>query len=95
MRFQRRGGRKRIVAPDGCEIVPTTKPRPDSTLVKALARAWRWQKVSTSTRQSLKRPRHSPWSIATITCSGVVERVADAWDHAAIAPRRFAIQPRR
>ena len=73
----------------------SNKPQPDGTLVKALARAWRWQKVSTSTRQSPKRRRHSPWSIATITCSGVAERVADAWDHAAIAPRRFAIQPRR
>ena len=45
MRFQRRGGRKRIVAPDGSEIVPTTKPQPDGTLVKALARAWRWQRM--------------------------------------------------
>ena len=45
MRFQRRGGRKRIVAPDGSDIVPTSKPQPDSTLVKALARAWRWQKL--------------------------------------------------
>ena len=43
MRFQRRGSRKRIVAPDGSELVPTTKPQPDGTLVKALARAWRWQ----------------------------------------------------
>jgi hypothetical protein len=45
MRFKRRGGRKRIVAPDGSEIAPTTKPQPDSPLVKALARAWRWQRV--------------------------------------------------
>jgi hypothetical protein len=45
MRFQHRGGRKRIVAPDGSEIVPTSKPQPDGTLVKALARAWRWQKL--------------------------------------------------
>jgi hypothetical protein len=45
MRFQRRGGRKRIVAPDGSEIAPATKPQPDGTLVKALARAWRWQKL--------------------------------------------------
>ena len=45
MRFQRRGGRKRIVAPDGGEIAPTTKPQPDGTLVKALARAWRWQRM--------------------------------------------------
>jgi hypothetical protein len=45
MCFQRRGGRKRIVAPDGSEIVPTSKPQPDSTLLKALARAWRWQRM--------------------------------------------------
>jgi hypothetical protein len=45
MRFQRRGGRKRIVAPDGSEIVPSSKPQPDGTLVKAPARAWRWQRM--------------------------------------------------
>jgi hypothetical protein len=45
MRFQRRGGRKRIVAPDGSAIVPASKPQPDGTLVKALAGAWRWQRV--------------------------------------------------
>jgi hypothetical protein len=44
-RFQRRGGRKRIVAPDGTEIAPALKPQPDGTLVKALARAWRWQRM--------------------------------------------------
>jgi hypothetical protein len=43
MRFQRRGGRKRIVAPDGSAIAPSSKRQPDSRLVKALARAWRWQ----------------------------------------------------
>jgi hypothetical protein len=45
MRFQRRGGRKRIVAPDGSTIAPSSKPQPDGTLVKALARAWRWQRM--------------------------------------------------
>jgi hypothetical protein len=45
MRFRRRGGRKRIVAPDGSEIAPSTRPQPDGTLVKALARAWRWRKL--------------------------------------------------
>jgi hypothetical protein len=45
MRFQRRGGRKRIVAPDGTAIVPTDGPQPDRTLMKALARAWRWQRM--------------------------------------------------
>jgi hypothetical protein len=45
MRFQRRGGRKRIVAPDGGELVPSSRPQPDGTLIKALARAWRWQRM--------------------------------------------------
>jgi hypothetical protein len=45
MRFQRRGGRKRIIAPDGSAIVPASKPQPDGTLLKALARAWRWQRL--------------------------------------------------
>jgi hypothetical protein len=45
MRFQRRGGRKRIVAPDGSAIVASSKPQPDGALVKALARACRWQKL--------------------------------------------------
>jgi transposase InsO family protein len=35
MRFQRRGGRKRIVAPDRREIAPTAKPQPDGELVVA------------------------------------------------------------
>jgi hypothetical protein len=30
--FQRRGGRKRIVAPDGSELAPSSKPQPDGTL---------------------------------------------------------------
>ena len=29
MRFHRRGGRKRIVAPDGSAIIPATKPQLD------------------------------------------------------------------
>ena len=45
MRLQRCGGRKRIVVPDGSELAPRSKPQPDGTLVKALARAWRWQRM--------------------------------------------------
>ena len=33
------------VAPHGSELTPIAKPRADGTLVKALARAWRWQKL--------------------------------------------------
>jgi hypothetical protein len=45
MRFQRRGGRKRLIAPDGSVVAPNAKPAPDGTLLKALARAWRWQRM--------------------------------------------------
>ena len=45
MRFQRRGGRKRVVAPDGSELAPATKPQPDGALFKAVARAHRWQRM--------------------------------------------------
>jgi hypothetical protein len=45
MRLGRQRGRKRILAPDGSELTPSTRPQPDGVLVKALARAWRWQKL--------------------------------------------------
>jgi hypothetical protein len=38
VRFKRRGGRKRVVAPGGSEVAPTTKPQPDG-------RACRQQKL--------------------------------------------------
>jgi hypothetical protein len=44
LRFKRQGGRKRILAPDGSDLAPPTRLQPDGTLVKALARAWRWQR---------------------------------------------------
>ena len=66
MRFQRRGGRKRIVAPDGSEIVPTSKPQPDGTLVKALARAHRWQRVLESGEYGTLAELSSP---QTLPCS--------------------------
>jgi hypothetical protein len=33
------------VAPDGSELAPSTKQQPDGALVKALARAWGWQRL--------------------------------------------------
>jgi len=41
--FRRYGGRKVIVAPDGIPITPERSKAADTTLTKALARAWRWQ----------------------------------------------------
>jgi hypothetical protein len=33
------------MVPDGSAIGPSSKPQPGGTLVKALARAWRWQRM--------------------------------------------------
>jgi hypothetical protein len=45
MKFERRGARKRIVAPDGTSLAPATRPQPNGKLMTALVRAWRWQKL--------------------------------------------------
>jgi len=42
--IRRHGGHKRIVSPDGTPGAPQ-RPRIDSTLVKALARAHRWKRL--------------------------------------------------
>ena len=41
--FKKRGGRKPVVSPDGAEWAP--RPRVDNAMVKALARAFRWQQM--------------------------------------------------
>jgi hypothetical protein len=87
MRFQRRGGRKRIVATNGSELAPTSKPRPDGTLVKALARAWRWQRMldegrCASVRELSEVERVSLSYISrmlrlTLLAPDIVERILD------------------
>jgi hypothetical protein len=41
--FPKRGGRKAVLAPEGAEVAPL--PHVDTALVRALARAFRWQKM--------------------------------------------------
>jgi hypothetical protein len=41
--FRKRGGRKRVVTPDGAAWAP--RPRVGNAMVKALARAFRWRKL--------------------------------------------------
>jgi hypothetical protein len=87
MRFHRRGGRKRIVAPDGSELAPSSKPQPDSTLVKALARAWRWQRMLleghfATLAELTKAERIGPAYVSrllrlTLLAPDIVERILD------------------
>jgi hypothetical protein len=43
--IRKRGGRKLILTPDGMPTSPPARSRPDSALLKALARGFRWQKM--------------------------------------------------
>ena len=45
MTFKTRGGRKLMVSPDGVPSWAEPKTRIDNTMVKALARAFRWRKL--------------------------------------------------
>ena len=42
---RKRGGRKLILMPDGMQASPQSRARPDSALLKALARGFRWKKM--------------------------------------------------
>jgi len=48
---RKRGGRKLVLAPEGSPVPPLA-PHVDSTLVKAIARAFRWQKMLETGRYS-------------------------------------------
>lgn len=43
--IRKRGGRKLILTPDGTVAAPIQRSRPDSALLKALARGFRWKKM--------------------------------------------------
>ena len=45
MRLARHGARKRIIAPDDAPDWAPPAPRIDSTIVKAIARAFRWRRM--------------------------------------------------
>ena len=43
--IRKRGGRKLVLTPDGTAVSPQPRPWVDSTLLKALARGFRWRKL--------------------------------------------------
>jgi hypothetical protein len=45
MAFTKRGGRKLVISPDGVSAMASSRPRVDNTMIKALARAFRWRKL--------------------------------------------------
>jgi hypothetical protein len=43
--IRKRGGRKLVITPEGTAMTPQPRARPDSALLKALARGFRWRKL--------------------------------------------------
>jgi hypothetical protein len=95
MRFQRRGGRKRIVASDGTELAPSSNSQPDGTLVKALARAHRWQRglesgeygtlAELADAQQISRSYVCRVLRLTLLAPDIVERILDGRPTAGLA----------
>ena len=45
MTIRKRGGRKQIITPDGASAWVSPRARIDSTMIKAIARGFRWRKL--------------------------------------------------
>lgn len=93
--FRKRGGRKRVVAPDGVPSLVPSRAQVDGTLVKALARAHRWQGMLESGKygsigELAAAERINPSYLArvlrlTLLAPGVVERIVDGSSGEAIS----------
>src|SRR5262245_30985084 len=89
MRLARQRGTKRTLAPEGSELTSPTKPQPDGVPVKALARAWRWQKlldrgVNTSVTEIAEAEMISKSYVNPILCLAllapdIVEAILGEW----------------
>ena len=83
---RKRGGRKLVLAPDGAPMPPTAA-HIDSTLVKAIARAFRWQKMLetgqySTIREIAKAEKINPSYVSrvlrlTLLAPSIVEAVLD------------------
>ena len=86
MKIRKRGGRKVVMAPQGT-VINSPRPRVDSTLVKAIARAYRWQRMLeqgtySSLRDLAAAEKISPTYISrllrlTLLAPEIVEAVLD------------------
>ena len=85
---RRRGGRKVVIAPDGTEAPASgVAARIDSTLVKALARAFRWRRMLESgvvatvgeiaTREKINKSYVSRILRLTLLAPEIVEAILD------------------
>jgi hypothetical protein len=97
MTFRKRGGRKMVVTPDGEAWAP--RPRVDNALVKAFARACRWQRMldegvcatidELAKRECVNRGYMSRMLRLTLLAPEIVEAVLDGRQGAAVTLARL------
>jgi hypothetical protein len=85
MIFARRGGRKLVMTPDGAPWA--LRPRVDNALIKALARAFRWQRMldegvcgtieELAIRERIDRAYLSRMLRLTLLATDIVEKILD------------------
>ena len=90
---RKRGGRKLVLAPNGAPVPPAA-PHVDSTLVKAIARAFRWQRMLetgryATIREIAKAEKINPSYVSrvlrlTLLAPATVEAILDG--HASATP---------
>jgi hypothetical protein len=95
MAWRRRGGRKVIVAPPGCDDW-APPPKFDDALVKALARAHRWRRMleggeygtlaEMADAERISRSYVSRVLRLTLLAPDIVERILDGRPTAGLAP---------
>ena len=89
---RKRGGRKLVLAPNGVPV-PTVAPHIDSTLIKAIAGAFRWQRMLetgryATIREIAKAERINPSYVSrvlrlTLLAPATVEAILDGRANAA------------
>ncbi|MFN4016740.1 MAG: hypothetical protein ACK4JB_15475 [Reyranella sp.] len=100
---RKRGGRKLVLAPDGAPV-PAMVPHIDSTLVKAIARAFRWQKMLetgryATIREIARAERINPSYVSrvlrlTLLAPATVEAILDGRaDHAPTLAEAMGVFP--
>ena len=83
--IRKRGGRKLVLSPCGDEIAPHARPRIDSTLVKALARAFRWRKLLET----------GNYATVADMADGILEAITDSDRRDAVTRRALDLYDRR
>lgn len=91
MTFKKRGGRKLVISPTGADAWAPPRARVDSAMVKALARAHRWQKMLDAGRYQTVRDLAESESInpsyvartlrLTLLAPDIVEAILDGRHH--------------